>query len=99
MCPTNSARLRGKMMANTTSAKKKVRRARRKMAMNASRRNRIRTFVKKVETAIDDGDKDTANIAFRAAQPELMRGVSRGVFKKNTATRKLARLSGRIKAI
>ncbi len=86
-------------MANTTSAKKRVRRDGRKTAVNASRRNRVRTFIKKIETAIDDGDRDTANSALRAAQPELMRGVSRGVFKKNTATRKLSRLSQRIKAI
>ena len=86
-------------MANTTSAKKRVRRDGRKTAVNASRRNRVRTFLKKIETAIDDGDRDTANSALRAAQPELMRGVSRGVFKKNTATRKLSRLSQRIKAI
>ena len=86
-------------MANTTSAKKRVRRDGRTSVTNASRRNRVRTFLKKVETAIEDGDKDTANSAFRAAQPELMRSVSRGVFKKNTATRKLSRLSQRIKAI
>ena len=86
-------------MANTTSAKKRVRGDGRKSVTNASRRNRVRTFLKKVETAIEDGDKDTANSAFRAAQPELMRSVSRGVFKKNTATRKLSRLSQRIKAI
>lgn len=86
-------------MANTTSAKKRVRRDGRKTAMNASRRNRIRTFIKKVESAIDDGEKDSANSALRAAQPELMRGVSRGVFKKNTANRMLSRLSQRIKAI
>ena len=99
MCPTNSARLKGKMMANTTSAKKRVRRDERKTAMNASRRNRVRTFIKKIETAIDEGDRPSANTAFRAAQPELMRSVSRGVFKKNTASRKLSRLSRRIKAI
>ena len=86
-------------MANTTSAKKRVRRDGRKSVINASRRNRVRTFLKKVETAIEDSDKDAANSAFRAAQPELMRSVSRGVFKKNTATRKLSRLSQRIKAI
>ncbi|MEE2661516.1 MAG: 30S ribosomal protein S20 [Pseudomonadota bacterium] len=86
-------------MANTTSAKKRVRRDGRKSVINASRRNRVRTFLKKVETAIENSDKDAANSAFRAAQPELMRSVSRGVFKKNTATRKLSRLSQRIKAI
>ncbi len=86
-------------MANTTSAKKRVRRNERKTAINSSRRNRIRTFLKKVEIAIENGDKDNANTALKEAEPELMKGVNRGVFKKNTATRKLSRLSQRIKAI
>ena len=86
-------------MANTSSAKKRVRRDARKTATNISRRSRIRTFIKKVEAAIEGGDKDAANAALKAAQPELMRGVSRGVYKKNTAARKISRLSQRIKAI
>ncbi len=86
-------------MANTSSAKKRVRRDARKTATNISRRSRIRTYIKKVEAAIEGGDKDAANAALKEAQPELMRGVTRGVFKKNTAARKISRLSQRIKAI
>ena len=86
-------------MANTSSAKKRVRRDAYKTATNVSRRSRIRTYIKKVEAAIEGGDKDAANAALKEAQPELMRGVTRGVFKKNTAARKISRLSQRIKAI
>lgn len=86
-------------MANTSSAKKRVRRDARKTETNISRRSRIRTFIKRVEVAIDGGDKDAANAALKAAQPELMRGVTRGVVNKNTASRKISRLSQRIKAI
>jgi small subunit ribosomal protein S20 len=86
-------------MANTSSAKKRVRRDVRKTETNVSRRSRIRTFIKKVEAAIEGGDKDAANAALKEAQPELMRGVTRGVYKKNTAARKISRLSRRIKAI
>ena len=86
-------------MANTSSAKKRVRRDERKTATNISRRSRIRTFIKKVETAIETGDKDAANDALKAAQPELMRGVTRGVVNKNAASRKISRLSRRIRAI
>ena len=86
-------------MANTSSAKKRVRRDARKTATNISRRSRIRTYIKKVEAAIEGGDKVAANAALKGAQPELMRGVTRGVFKKNTASRKISRLSQRIKAI
>ncbi len=86
-------------MANTSSAKKRVRRDERKTATNISRRSRIRTFIKKVETAIETGDKAAANDALKAAQPELMRGVTRGVVNKNAASRKISRLSRRIKAI
>ncbi len=86
-------------MANTSSAKKRVRRDERKTATNISRRSRIRTFIKKVETAIETGDKDAANDALKAAQPELMRGVTRGVVNKNAVSRKISRLSRRIKAI
>ena len=86
-------------MANTSSAKKRVRRDARKTATNISRRSRIRTYIKKVEAAIEGGDKVAANAALKEAQPELMRGVTRGVFKKNTASRKISRLSQRIKAI
>lgn len=86
-------------MANTTSAKKRVRRDARKTEVNIARRGRIRTFVKKVEAAIEAGDKDAAAAALKTAQPELMRGVTRGVVNKNTASRKISRLSKRIKAL
>ena len=86
-------------MANTTSAKKRIRRDGTKTKVNASRRSRIRTFVKKVEVEIANGDKEAANAALKLAQPELMRGVSRGVFEKNAAARKISRLSQRIKVI
>ena len=86
-------------MANTSSAKKRVRRDARKTDANISRRSRIRTYIKKVEAAIDGGNKDAANAALKEAQPELMRGVSRGVYKKNTVARKISRLSQRIKEI
>lgn len=86
-------------MANTSSAKKRVRRDQRKTDINISRRSRIRTYVKKVEAAIEDGNREAANAALKDAQPELMRGVSRGVFKKNTVARKISRLSHRINAI
>ena len=86
-------------MANTSSAKKRVRRDERKTDINISRRSRIRTYIKRVEAAIEEGNKDAANAALKEAQPELMRGVSRGVYKKNTAARKISRLSHRINEI
>ena len=86
-------------MTNTSSAKKRVRRDSRKTMVNSGRRNRIKTFIKKVEATIDDGDKQAAVEALREAQPEIMRGVSRGIVRKNTASRKISRLSKRIKSI
>lgn len=86
-------------MTNTSSAKKRVRRDGRKTMVNSGRRNRIKTFIKKVEATIDDGDKVAAVEALKEAQPEIMRGVSRGIVKKNTASRKISRLSKRIKSI
>ncbi len=86
-------------MANTTSAKKRARQIEKRTATNRARRTRVRTFLKKVETAILEGKKKEAAEALRTAQPEIMRGVTRGVIKKNTATRKLSRLSARIKAL
>ena len=86
-------------MANTPSAKKRVRQIERRTAVNTARRSRIKTFVRKVEEAIASGDKDAAAAALRAAQPELMRGVTKGVLHKNTAARKMSRLSSRVKAI
>ena len=86
-------------MANHKSAKKRIRRNANRAEINKSRISRIRTFVKRVESAIAAGDKDTAQTALRDAQPELMRGVSKGVLHKNTASRKMSRLSARVKAV
>ena len=86
-------------MANTPTAKKRVRQTERKTAVNRDRRSRIRTWVKKVEETIASGDKDAAQAALKAAQPEIMRGVTKGVLHKNTAARKVSRLSARVKAL
>jgi small subunit ribosomal protein S20 len=86
-------------MANLASAKKRVRQNERRTAVNRNRRSRIRTSVKKVEETIAAGDKDAAQAALKAAQPEIMRGVTKGVLNKNTASRKVSRLSARIKAL
>lgn len=86
-------------MANTPQSKKRARQNERRFAVNKARRSRIRTYLRKVEEAIASGDKDAAQNALRAAQPELMRGVTKGVFHKNTAARKMSRLSARVKAL
>ena len=86
-------------MANHKSAKKRIRRNSAKAEINKSRISRIRTFVKKVELAIVSGDAPGANIALKEAQPEIMRGVSKGVLHKNTASRKMSRLAAGVKKI
>ena len=86
-------------MPVTKSAIKRVRRNKRREDVNAARVGRIRTFIKKVETAIAGGDKTAARVAFGEAQPEIMRGVTKGVLHKNTASRKIARLNARIKSL
>ena len=86
-------------MANSSQAKKRVRQNLRRLAINKARRSRIRTFLRKVEEAITSGDREKATAALRAAQPELMRGVTKGIMHKNTASRKMSRLSARVKAI
>ena len=86
-------------MANHNSAKKRIRRNSRMEVINKIRKNRVRSFIKKVELAIDNDDKKLANEAFIQAQPEMHRSVSKGIFKKNTISRKLSRLSARIKSI
>jgi small subunit ribosomal protein S20 len=86
-------------MANTPSAEKRIRRNARRADVNRARRSRIRTHVKKVEAAIAAGNAEEARVALRAAQPELMRGVSKGVVHKNTASRKISRLEKRIVAL
>ncbi|MXO59077.1 MULTISPECIES: 30S ribosomal protein S20 [Croceibacterium] len=83
-------------MANTPQAKKRIRRNDRRAEINGARISRIRSFVKKVETAIAGGDKTAAAAALKDAQPELARGVARGVLHKNTASRKMSRLSKRV---
>jgi len=86
-------------MANTLQSKKRARQNERRLAVNKARRSRIRTYIRKVEEAIASGDKDAAQSALRAAQPELMRGAGKGVFHKNTASRKISRLAARVKAL
>ncbi len=86
-------------MANHRSAKKRIRQTVRRTAVNRNRISRIRTFVKSVEQAIESGDKEAAATAFQAAQPEIHRGVTKGVLHKNTAARRLSRLSRRIRAL
>ncbi|MBE7210160.1 MAG: 30S ribosomal protein S20 [Gluconacetobacter diazotrophicus] len=86
-------------MANTASARKRIRQTATRTERNAARKSRVRTFVKKVEAAIASGDKEQAAAALRAAQPEMQRGVGKGVAHANTVARKISRLSARIKAI
>jgi small subunit ribosomal protein S20 len=86
-------------MANTPQARKRIRRNERRAEINGNRISRIRTFVKKVEAAIEGGDKTAAQTALREAQPELARGVARGVLHRNTASRKLSRLTKRVSAL
>jgi small subunit ribosomal protein S20 len=86
-------------MANTPQAEKRIRRNDRRAEINKARVSRIRTFVKKVESAIEGGPSDSAKAALLAAQPELMRGVAKGVMHKNTVARKISRLAKRVKAL
>jgi len=86
-------------MANTASARKRIRQIAVRTARNHARKSRTRTFVKRVEAAIAGGDRSAAAAALRAAQPEMQRAVGKGVFKLNTVSRKLSRLSARIKAL
>ena len=96
--PTHTHSL-GQQMANTASARKRIRQTKVHTARNAARKSRMRTFVKKVEVAISSGDKAGATAAFRAAQPEMQRASGKGVIHANTVARKLSRLSARIKAL
>ena len=86
-------------MANTPQAKKRILRNTKRAAINRARVSRIRTFVKQVESALDAGNKDEAKAAIARVQPELARGVARGVLHKNTAARKLSRLTKRVSAL
>lgn len=86
-------------MANTPQAKKRIRRNNRRAEINGARVSRLRTFIKKVESALDSGDKAAAAAALTAAQPEIARGVAKGVLHKNTAARKFSRLNKRLQAL
>jgi small subunit ribosomal protein S20 len=86
-------------MANTPQAKKRIRRNERRNEINGARVSRIRTFVKKVEAACASGDKDAALAALKAAQPEMQRGISKGILHKNTVARKFSRLTKRVAAL
>ncbi len=84
-------------MANTRSAKKMVRKIARRTEVNKARRSRVRTYVRKVEEAIESGDKAAAQEALKNAQPELMRAVTKGIMHQNTSSRKVSRLSKRVR--
>jgi small subunit ribosomal protein S20 len=86
-------------MANSPQSKKRARQNEARFAVNKARRSRIRTFIRKVEEAIASGDKTAAAAALQAAQPEMMRGVTKGVLHKNTVARKVSRLAARVKAL
>ena len=86
-------------MANTKSAKKAIRKIARKTAVNKNRRTRMRTFIRQVEEAIAAGDQTQAQAALVAAQPEIMRSAQKGILHKNSASRKMSRLSARVKAL
>jgi small subunit ribosomal protein S20 len=86
-------------MANTEQSKKRARQSEARYAVNKARRSRIRTYVRKVEEALASGDADAAAAALKIAQPELARGVTKGVIHKNTASRKVSRLAARVKTL
>jgi small subunit ribosomal protein S20 len=86
-------------MANTASARKRIRQIERRTERNKSRMSRMRTFIKKVEMAVASGDKDAAAVALREAQPEMQRAAGKGVVHKNTISRKISRLSARVKSL
>jgi small subunit ribosomal protein S20 len=86
-------------MANTPSAKRAVRVIERRTAVNRARRSRVRTFIRKVEDALKAGDLNNAREAFRAAEPQIMRAAQKGIMHRNAASRKVSRLSARVKAL
>lgn len=86
-------------MANTPQSKKRARQVQKKTEIKKSRRSRIKTFIKLVEENVQKGDKKNAKEQFALAEPEIQRGVSKGILKKNTAARKISQLSGKIKAL
>ena len=89
----------GDKMANTPQSKKRIRQIEKRTEVNKSRRSRIKTFIKLVEDRVLKGDKEKAKETFSLAEPEIQRGVSKGIIKKNTAARKISKLSAKIKAI
>ncbi len=86
-------------MANTAQSKKRARQAETRQDINKARRSRIRTFLRKVEEALASGNQDAAAVALKNVQPELARGVTKGVMHKNTVARKMSRLASRVKAL
>lgn len=86
-------------MANSKQAKKRIRQTARSTAVNKNRRSRMRSFEKMVDLALEAGDKKAAEAAFKAAQPEIARSANRGILHKKTASRKISRLSRRVKAL
>ena len=86
-------------MANSPQAKKRARTAERRAVINQYRRTRIKTFIRRVEEAITGGDQKVASEALKSAQPEIMRGVTKGIWHKSTASRKVSRLAARVKAM
>jgi small subunit ribosomal protein S20 len=86
-------------MANTSQSKKRARQSETRYGINKARRSRIRTFLRKVEEALASGDQTVATAALNAVQPELARGITKGVLHKNTVARKMSRLSSRVKAL
>ncbi|GAA4221940.1 30S ribosomal protein S20 [Sagittula sp. NFXS13] len=86
-------------MANTAQSKKRAKQSEKRYSVNKARRSRVRTYLRKVEEAIASGDQAAAKAALTAAQPELMRGVTKGIFHKNTASRKMSRLAARVKSM
>jgi len=91
--------IKGKKMANHKSSKKRIRRNAARAEVNGARKSRMRTFIKKIELALTSGDPAAAEAAFKDAQPEVQRSVSKGILHKNTAARRLSRLSTRIKTL
>lgn len=86
-------------MANTAQSKKRARQSEARYAVNKGRRSRIRTYLRKVEEALASGNQDAAAIALKNAQPEMARGVTKGVLHKNTVARKMSRLASRLKTL
>jgi small subunit ribosomal protein S20 len=86
-------------MANTASARKRIRQTATRNERNRARRSRVGTFLRKLEDALSGTDKAAAQAAFKDAQPEMQRAVTKGVLHANTVARKLSRLSARVKAL